>query len=127
MRGKVNFMCLGENCPNHCCGPHKGIQENLISLYGKRFMDLPVVEDKRDDIEEKGEGDKIYHDEGLGISFIDLNKDKSCPFFEEKSCSVGVFGEDLLDIKDTGVPVCAAYPFYVDPFLGLCADASCPV
>lgn len=124
--GKVNFSCLGEDCPQPCCGPHGGMHDQLVSVFGKRFMDLPITEEKREELEGKGKEDKVYIDDKIDTSFIDLEDDGSCPFFKDDSCAIHVFEEGLVDIHDTGVPICAAYPFYIDPFVGLCVDESCP-
>ncbi len=114
--GKINFSCLAADCPSPCCGTYEGVDPDLVPVYEHGFSDIPVSANTKDQLEEMGEGDKIKQDSHIGMCFIELNQDKSCPFFENGLCNI--YGLEP--------PVCAAYPFYIDPFGGLCVDRSCP-
>lgn len=53
----------------------------------------------------------------VGLSYIKLNKDKSCPLLgKNKLCG---------HYKDRP-SLCRAYPFYIDMHSGLNIDSSCP-
>jgi|SRR3989344_1624757 len=94
----------------------KGVQTNLCSLSFHGFSDIPLNKKTLNFIKTTSNKDKIYFDKKNYIWFIKLNKDKSCPFHKDGICS----------IYSNRPPICAAYPFYIDPFAGVCIDKSCP-
>ena len=78
-----DFKCIGNECPDTCCaGWRVTIDKSTYNAYKK--INEPVLEKKislhvaRD---RKSNNDSSY-------AYIKLNEDKSCPFLEEKLCSV---------------------------------------
>jgi lysine-N-methylase len=78
-----DFKCIGSECPDTCCsGWRVTIDKSTYNAYKK--ISEPVLEKKislhvaRD---RKSNNDSSY-------AFIKLNEDRSCPFLEEKLCSV---------------------------------------
>ena len=117
MKTEINFTCLKEKCPNSCCGPFKGMEEHLVSLFGLKLCDIPLITKETVKVIKKlGKQDKIFFHKELKIWFIKLNEDKSCPFWKNGLCEI-YFKKPL---------VCSAYPFYIDLFAGICVDKSCP-
>ena len=51
-----------------------------------------------------------------GKFFIKLNPDNSCPAFKGGVCL----------IYKARLNVCRLYPYYFDPFCGMCIDKNCP-
>lgn len=78
-----DFKCIGNECPDTCCaGWRVTIDKSTYNAYKK--ISEPVLEKKislhvaRD---RKSNNDSTY-------AYIKLNKDRACPFLEEKLCSV---------------------------------------
>ena len=78
-----DFKCIGDQCPDTCCaGWRVTIDKSTYNAYKK--ITEPVLEKKislhvaRD---RKSNNDSSY-------AYIKLKEDRSCPFLEEKLCSV---------------------------------------
>jgi Fe-S-cluster containining protein len=92
------------------------VQNKLFPLYKHGFSDIALSKENVGYIRRIGKKDRIYLDSKIGLWFVKLNKDKSCPFHIKGSC----------EIYKSQPPMCKAYPFYLDHFAGLCIDTSCP-
>jgi Fe-S-cluster containining protein len=92
------------------------VQNKLLSLCKHKFSDIALSRENADYIIKIGKKNKIYLDRKTGLWFVKPNKDNSCPFHIKGLCK----------IYESQPPMCKAYPLYLDPFAGLCIDASCP-
>jgi len=111
-----NFKCLGDKCKTNCCGAFQGVVTNIVSLDGKHNSEIPLDSNSLEHIINNGLKDKIYFDDRKKLFYIDLNEDKSCPFFSNGLCG----------IHSHKPPICRAYPFYIDPMAGMSVDTNCP-
>lgn len=108
--------CLGEQCPNHCCSnKFKGLSSALINEDDSKFAQIQLGEEEVKRIIEKS-GRKDLIERKNGNSFLKLNDDFSCSALVNGKCS----------IYDVRPDVCKLYPYYFDPFCGLCIDKNCP-
>jgi len=112
---KVKFKCTGCKCKKSCCGPFKGVAQNMKSLSKHGFSDIALSKKSYDYIHQRGLREHLVRDHHLKMWFIKLNEDKSCPFFKQGQCS----------IYEGKPPICSAYPLYLDPFGGLAVDTNC--
>jgi len=115
-KSNIKFSCLKEKCKKSCCSPFKGFQNNLVSVFGLGFSEIPLTKGNVEFIRKINQEDKTYFKKEMDLWFIKLNKDTSCPFFQEGLCLIQEFKP----------PICKAYPFYLDPCAGLSIDTSCP-
>lgn len=107
--------CLGKNCPNHCCSnKFKGLSAALKNDDSSKFVQIQLDNEEVKRIVDKGRVDLIEFKNGN--YFIKLNNDFSCSALVEGNCSI-------YDIRPN---VCKLYPYYFDPFCGLCIDKNCP-
>ena len=107
--------CLGEKCPNHCCSnKFKGLSQALINEDDSKFVQIQLDDEEVKRIIDKGRKDLIESKDGN--YFLKLNDDFSCSALSNGKCS----------IYDIRPDVCKLYPYYFDPFCGLCIDKNCP-
>lgn len=107
--------CLGEKCPNHCCSnKFKGLSSALINEDDTKFVQIQLNDEEVNRIINKGKKELIVNEDGN--CFLKLNKDFSCSALINGKCS----------IYDVRPDVCKLYPYYFDPFCGLCIDKNCP-
>lgn len=114
--GKINFICLGEECPTPCCGRFTGINNNIEPVFGKGFHEIYLTEADMDTIRQNGYSfyTTINHE---GKYVMALNEDTSCKAFCGGKCAIHEYKPTL----------CRAFPFYFDMFVGLCGiTGECP-
>ena len=113
--GKINFYCKMNYCSNSCCGPFKGINNQIGNVDNRPFEEIVLTEVDRKRIYENGFADLI--DAGYSIQMqkeyyrMYLESDGTCRAYKNGKCSIN-------SIKPT---LCKAFPFYFDMFSGLCA------
>jgi len=107
--------CLGEKCPNNCCSKKfKGLSEALINIDSSKFVQIQLDKEEVERIKNSGREDLLENKKG--DYFLKLNDDYSCSAFIDGKCSI-------YDIRPN---VCKLYPYYFDPFCGICIDKNCP-
>lgn len=113
MKNKSN---LCEHCPNNCCGnKFIGLANALKNNNKNEFYSIQLSPEEVQRIKEKYNNlDLIDHN--LNGDYLKLNKDHSCKAFVNGKCQ----------IYDVRPDVCKLYPFYFDPFCGICIDKNCP-
>ena len=111
-----NFICLGKECPNHCCGPYNGISPNLRSLSGVQMSEIILLPKDIDRIKNAGLSHLIQI-KGNGVHTISTASDGTCIALKDGRCS----------IYDFRPAICRAYPLYLDMFSGVCVLTECPV
>lgn len=113
--GRINWLCLGADCPANCCGPTSGvlfgskpetweplkpeIPENTVPAYGCKDMS------KRGLIDYGHNACHIKQSNILGCHFLSK---EGCTQYENRGYS------------------CRSYPFFMDKYQGVCIDSSCP-
>jgi Fe-S-cluster containining protein len=115
INGKVNFVCLKEECPSSCCGPFGGVQKGIDSVEGREFSEIVLTPDDTRRLLANGHSHLIELTRS-GTYRMRLHEDSTCVAFKNGRCSIN-------DVKPT---VCRAFPFYVDMFVGLCGVTECP-
>lgn len=113
--GKINFVCLQQECPESCCGPFGGVQRGIESIEGRSFSEIILTSDDSKQLLASGESHLMEMPEE-GRYRMKLLEDGTCTALKDGKCSIH-------HIKPT---VCRAFPFYVDMFVGLCAVTTCP-
>lgn len=108
---------LCEHCPNNCCGNKfvglaNALKENDME---SEFYSIQLSEKEAQKIEEKYANFNLIEHTKNG-KFLKLNKDHSCKAYANGICQ----------IYDARPDVCKLYPFYFDPFCGICVDKNCP-
>lgn len=112
--GRINFVCLREECPHSCCGPFGGVQRGIESIEGRGFSEIILTPADYSRLASAG---KLHLAEKAGTHYrMRLTEDGTCSAFKDGRCSIH-------QVKPT---VCRAFPFYVDMFVGLCAVTTCP-
>lgn len=112
--GRINFVCLREECPHSCCGPFGGVQRGIESIEGREFSEILLTPD---DYRKLAAAGRLHLTEKVGNRYrMRLLEDGACSALKGGMCS----------IHDTKPTVCRAFPFYVDMFVGLCAVTTCP-
>ena len=107
--------CLKEKCPNHCCSNRfKGMSAALKNTDDRLFLEIQLNNNEVKRIIENGKNDLIVNIDGK--SYLKLNSDNSCSAFLNGKCSIYEIRPD----------VCKLYPYYFDPFYGICIDKNCP-
>lgn len=107
--------CLGEKCPNNCCSnKFRGLSKALSNLDSSKFVQIQLNEEEVKKIKCAGREDLLENKKGE--YFLKLNDDNSCSAFKNGQCS----------IYDIRPDVCRLYPYYFDPFCGICIDRNCP-
>jgi Fe-S-cluster containining protein len=107
---QIHWKCLKEKCPTNCCGSFENKLPFHTPINKIEHDDILLMFDEVKNFTDK---DKFLKD---GSYFLNLNKDRSCKFFKNNTCS-------CYDVRPA---VCRAYPFYIDLFSGLNIDTSCP-
>ncbi|MFC1780299.1 YkgJ family cysteine cluster protein [Patescibacteria group bacterium] len=114
-KGKINWKCLEEKCPQSCCASFKTnksrsslwqVGEDLLPLTPKDYQFMVKNSFKKYLVQKKDSG-----------WYIKSNKDGSCPFLKENKCSIYHTGR---------VSTCRSYPFFFSKYNGLFADFTCP-
>ncbi|MFY9619759.1 MAG: YkgJ family cysteine cluster protein [Pyrinomonadaceae bacterium] len=113
--GKINFVCLQQECPESCCGPFGGVQRGIESIEGRSFSEIILTAEDSGRLLAAGESYLIEMVEE-GKYRMKLLEDGTCSALEDGKCSIH-------RLKPT---VCRAFPFYVDMFVGVCAVTTCP-
>jgi Fe-S-cluster containining protein len=112
--GRINFVCLREECPNSCCGPFGGVQRGIDSVEGRRFSEIALTIDDANLLNASGCSHLIeLTDAGYRMRLLE---DGTCSALKDGRCSIH-------PVKPT---LCRAFPFYVDMFVGLCGVIECP-
>ncbi len=107
--------CLRNNCPNHCCSnKFIGLSSALNCKSDSDFVQIQLDNEEVKRISSAGY--KALIEEKGSRHFLKLNSDFSCSAFENGLCT----------IYDVRPDVCKLYPYYFDPFCGLCIDKNCP-
>jgi len=114
-KGKINWTCLGDKCPQNCCGPFKTdksreslwkVEEDLLPL---TLQDCQLMKSK--------ELTQHLVQKNDGGSYIQSNKDGSCPYLKDNKCSI---------YATCRLSTCKSYPFFFSKYNGLYADLTCP-
>jgi Fe-S-cluster containining protein len=113
--GKINFVCLREQCPTSCCGPFGGVQKGIDSIAGKKFSEIVLTPEDAQRIIAAGFSHFVELCED-GHYRMRVYEDGTCSALKENRCSIH-------PVKPT---VCRAFPLYVDMFVGLCGVTACP-
>ena len=107
--------CLGKNCPNNCCSNRfKGLSESLINTNSSEFVQIMLSEEEVKRIKDAGKQEFLEYKNGN--YYFKLNDDYSCSAYKNGKCSIYDIRPDL----------CKLYPYYFDPFCGICIDKNCP-
>lgn len=116
---KIHWICLREKCPRSCCGSF----QDRNRVYNKLFKPCFNIGHEEifltpQDIQnlKKIKKNEFIRRKRDGNFYLQLKKDKSCPFLNNGFCSVYASRPHL----------CRAYPFYLDMGSGLNIDISCP-
>ncbi|MBI4785616.1 MAG: YkgJ family cysteine cluster protein [Chloroflexi bacterium] len=115
--GKVNWVCLGRDCPKHCCSPNiEGWEPKGIPLFRDQGTCPLTPEDSR-------RIEKNHGRECIQIvdqrTYLRFRPDNSCYFWNpaDGSCSSH-------DIRPTA---CRAFPLFLDKYWGPYLDPTlCP-
>ena len=113
--GKLNFICLGDKCPNNCCGPFGGVQRGIDSIDGKKFSEIILTPEDSKRLLESGCSNLIELTSNGGYR-MRTEKDGTCVALKDGLCTIH-------HLKPT---LCRAFPFYIDMFVGLCGITDCP-
>jgi Fe-S-cluster containining protein len=113
--GKINFVCLTNDCPESCCGPFGGVQRGIESIEGRHFSEIVLTAEDSGRLLAAGESHLVEMVEP-GRYRMKLLEDGTCSALKDGKCSIH-------GVKPT---VCRAFPFYVDMFVGVCAVTTCP-
>jgi len=114
--GIINFKCLGNKCPQNCCGPYEGAVTGIESIDEFGFHNTFLTEEDVIKLQQNGYGFYI-NTLPTGEKVMKLNPDNSCFAFQDGKCTIHAFKPTL----------CRAYPFYIDMFSGLCGITDkCP-
>lgn len=109
-----NFCCLGEKCPNHCCGAFNGISVKLRPMNGIKFSEIILLPDDVRNIKAMGHEEMIEKAPN-GIMVLKTAEDGTCMALKNGRCL----------IYDARPAICRAYPLYLDMFAGVCAVTEC--
>jgi Fe-S-cluster containining protein len=115
VKGKINFVCLMDECPCTCCGPFGGVQRDIDSIEGRKFHDIFLTSNDSKRLLISG----CAHVVELlpsNVYRMLLLEDGTCCALKNGLCSIH-------QAKPT---LCRAFPFYIDMFVGLCGVTSCP-
>jgi len=115
---KINFSCLVDDCPNSCCGPFAGFNNELESVDKRPFSEIILTDDDVDILFDQGYADLIEENIGANGKHyyrMKLLPDGTCTALKNGRCSIHKINPTL----------CRAFPFYIDMFVGLCA-IKCP-
>jgi len=103
------------NCKNNCCSKSfVGLVDAFKHDDTDLFNQILLSQNEVNKIIEKFGADFIEYIDGQ--AYLALNKDRSCKAFKDGKCL----------IYDCRPDVCKLYPFYFDPFCGICVDKNCP-
>lgn len=117
---QINWICLGSECKNNCCGENSYVRGRIIQDNLKPLIDIPKntipVTDKNCEFLKKYNKNNFINlgHGGIHIKQTDkggcifLEPDGKCAIYNERSSS------------------CRSYPFFFDKYTGLCIDISCP-
>ena len=108
------FRCMGEKCPNHCCGAYDGIAPDLRPLGNVKMSEIILLPKDVEALEQAGYASLIRR-EPNGICKISTAPDGTCAALEDGRCS----------IYEYRPAICKAYPLYLDMFAGVCALTEC--
>ena len=114
-RGKINWTCLGDKCPQNCCGPFNS-DKNRESFWQVEENLLPLTPDDLHNFEKHGLTDHLVQ-KNDGGSYIQTKKDGSCPYLKDNKCAL---------YNVCRASTCKSYPFFFSKYNGLYADLSCP-
>ena len=134
---RLPFRCLGEACPNTCCGPFHGTRAVDAAL---TYDDLGAVTGTDSDINPERVSifsqirltdQDIERLQAAGYDWLMIRRgDPDAPDYymrlqDDGSCAA--LGSDrLCGIHPHRPTICRAFPFYVDLFAGLSMVSSCP-
>ena len=113
--GRINYVCLMDQCPHSCCGPFGGVQRGIDSIEGRQFDEIFLNDEDVTRIISAGHSNFIGLNDRGGYS-MKLHPDGTCRAFADGRCS----------IHQARPTLCRAYPFYIDMFVGLCITTTCP-
>ncbi len=108
---------LCKKCLKNCCGDgFLGLSNSFKTTNNQKFCQILLSEEEAGRIKEFcGGSDSLLSYEDV-VACIKLNADNSCPAFKNGVCQIYSVRPD----------VCRLYPFYFDPFCGICVDKNCP-
>lgn len=109
------FHCLGEDCPNSCCGSFCSVSNRLRPTGQISFQEIILLPRDREALVQAGREDLIV-DKPNGISAIKTAKDGTCAVLKQGRCAV-------YQARPT---ICKCFPLYIDLYAGICIDESCP-
>jgi Fe-S-cluster containining protein len=113
--GRINFVCLQEDCPDTCCGPFGGVQRGIDSVEGRQFHEIVLTPADAKRLLSSGCAYLMERTKD-GTWRMITSADGSCTAFKDGFCSIH-------SVKPT---LCKAFPFYIDMFVGLCGVTGCP-
>lgn len=119
---KTNNKC--KNCKHNCCSKSfKGMAQCFNGKNYKTFSQILLSEQESKNIKEYCALHNLYGgDENKlivckdNLYYVKLNDNNSCPAYCNGVCT----------IYDVRPDVCRLYPYYFDPFCGICIDKNCP-
>ncbi|MDE5931843.1 MAG: YkgJ family cysteine cluster protein [Lachnospiraceae bacterium] len=115
MKQIKEFQCMGEKCPNHCCGSFDGISQRLRAIGTISFQEILLLPEDKDALCAIGREDLIVEKEN-GLAIIKTAPDGTCEALTGGKCG----------IYPARPAICRCYPLYMDLFTGICVDEKCP-
>lgn len=109
-----NFICLGKNCPKHCCGSFNGISDSLRPMCGIEFSEIILLPEDVRKLQEAGYNNLIKQASN-GMMIINTDEDGTC----------GALKDGICQIYNVRPAICRAYPLYLDMFAGVCVATEC--
>ena len=115
MSSNNNFKCLGNTCPNHCCGSFNGISNRLTSISDVCYSDIILLPNDVENIRRIGREDLIAK-AANGLSKLKTYEDGTCHALKDGRCL----------IYEARPAICKAFPLYLDMFAGISYINDCP-
>src|SRR5712675_2551795 len=84
--GKINFVCLRDECPQSCCGPFGGVQRGIDSIEGRGFSEIVLTPDDYRQLTAAG---RLYLTERVGERYrMRLLEDGTCTALKDGWCTI---------------------------------------
>lgn len=111
---KSVFECLGGKCPKTCCGPFKGISDELLPLDSRPFSEIVLTDEDAILLIDKGYSHYIEQ------CFSSINNKQYYRMIIEPNGNCIAYENGKCSIHEINPTLCKAFPFYFDIFAGLC-------
>ncbi len=114
--GKINWICLRDQCPANCCAEVDDRLGDLLSLFDtpRHMIPLTATDARR---LEKNIGNEHILQVDDGEKFIKCDDRGRCPFLDSTgSCLIYRWRGSS----------CRSYPFFLDKYCGIHIDQRCP-